>query len=329
MATPDVDPNRMDIDPPEPSTANSTAPATPNSYTTPPSVPTAGPSSSAGSADGTQPPPWAKPSKATEPKTEAKENGAPSPEPKKAEKKEEQPEPEPQVDISHIPPPDLNALLSKSRDPGAQIDATRIAIPELRALLDKSISLKNEGNRSFTSKPPKLGAARDSYLCALDCLPAVPKHLAPPRLDQDRFAEITDEEADQINIDWEAGAERVAVDNDIREAQKALWGNLAAVYSAQKLYKDCVDACTRALKFDPHYIKALHRRASANEHIGTWSALVSAQRDCQLLLTILPPDSTVATGVAKALDKLPQRIGAAKKREENEVGIKFGGLSTT
>ncbi|BEI85703.1 hypothetical protein CcaverHIS002_0511040 [Cutaneotrichosporon cavernicola] len=325
MATPDVDPNRMDIDTPEPSTADSTRPATPNSYATPPSAPTAGPSSSAGSADGTQPPPWAKPSKPTGPMTEAKENGAPSPEPKK----EEQPKPEPQVDISHIPPPDLNALLSKSRDPGSQIDATLIAVPELRALLDKSISLKNEGNKSFTSKPPKLDAARDSYLCALDCLPAVPKHLAPPRLDEDRFAEITDEEADQINMDWEAGAERVAVDNDIREAQKALWGNLAAVYSAQKLYKDCVDACTRALKFDPNYIKALHRRASANEHIGTWSALVSAQRDCQLLLTILPPDSTVATGVAKALDKLPQRIGAAKKREENDVGIKFGGLSTT
>jgi hypothetical protein len=32
--------------------------------------------------------------------------------------------------------------------------------------------------------------------------------------------------------------------------------------------------------------------------------------------------------VSKALDTLPQRIGTARKREETEVGIKFGGLST-
>lgn len=89
-----------------------------------------------------------------------------------------------------------------------------------------------------------------------------------------------------------------------------------------------MEACTRALQLDPHYIKALHRRASANEHIGTWSALVSAQRDCQLLLTLLPPDSTVATGVSKALDTLPKRIGVARKREEAEIGVKMGGLST-
>lgn len=71
------------------------------------------------------------------------------------------------------------------------------------------------------------------YLCALDCLPAVPKHLPPPTLDGNRFAEISDEEAEQIEIDWETGAERVAVDNEIRDAEKALWGNLGAVYGQQ------------------------------------------------------------------------------------------------
>lgn len=95
------------------------------------------------------------------------------------------------------------------------------------------MKLKADGNKNFTSKPPKLEAARDSYLCALDCLPAVPKHLPPPSLDEDRFVEITDEQAEQIERDWEAGPERVAVDNDIRDAEKALWGNLGAVYGQQ------------------------------------------------------------------------------------------------
>lgn len=32
-----------------------------------------------------------------------------------------------------------------------------------------------------------------------------------------------------------------------------------------------------ALSDDPHYVKALQRRAASNEKIGTWSALSSAQ----------------------------------------------------
>lgn len=140
MATPDadpnrmdVDPNRMDIDPPEPSTADSTGPATPSSFSTPPTSQTGAGQSP--SMDGANPPPWAKPAEPAEPaqpadKGKAKENGVPPPQPKKEEKAE--PEPEPEVDISHVPPPDLKALLSKSRDPGAHLDAARLAVPELR-----------------------------------------------------------------------------------------------------------------------------------------------------------------------------------------------------
>lgn len=95
------------------------------------------------------------------------------------------------------------------------------------------MKFKADGNKSFTSKPPKLEAARDSYLSALDCLPAVPKHLPAPALDDRRIVEITDEEAEQIELDWQTGAERVSVDNEIRDAQKALWGNLGAVYGQQ------------------------------------------------------------------------------------------------
>lgn len=32
-----------------------------------------------------------------------------------------------------------------------------------------------------------------------------------------------------------------------------------------------------ALKDDPHYVKALQRRAGANEKLGSWTSLTSAQ----------------------------------------------------
>jgi tetratricopeptide (TPR) repeat protein len=152
-------------------------------------------------------------------------------------------------------------------------------VPQLLALVDKALDLKAQGNKAFTSKPPRLDLARDDYLRALDCLPPVSKHLPLPSNDEERIREVSDEEAEQIELDFLAGPARIRADNAIRDAQKALWGNLGAVYSKQPTKdKETVDACTQALKFDPKYEKALLRRAAANERIGTWTSLVAAQR---------------------------------------------------
>ncbi len=37
-----------------------------------------------------------------------------------------------------------------------------------------------------------------------------------------------------------------------------------------------ISSCV-ALEIDPHYVKALQRRAAANERISTWSSLTTAQ----------------------------------------------------
>lgn len=39
---------------------------------------------------------------------------------------------------------------------------------------------------------------------------------------------------------------------------------------------------TTALEIDPAYLKAFHRRAQANENIGSWSSLSSAQEGTSL-----------------------------------------------
>lgn len=162
--------------------------------------------------------------------------------------------------------------------PGTHIDGASLSSEQLLALVDKALKLKDAGNKAFTSKPPQFDVARDDYLSALDCLPCVPKHLPLPAPHEDRIREVTDEEAEQIELDFLAGPARIRADNAVRDAQKALWGNLGAVFSKQTgKDKETVDACTQALKIDPKYEKALLRRAAANERIGTWSSLVAAQ----------------------------------------------------
>lgn len=168
--------------------------------------------------------------------------------------------------LKDVPPPDVTvghllgsadeqAVLNKDRAPGAHIEASLLSVPQLQvslegpgwashahhsshshslqALVDKALSLKGEGNKAFTSKPAKLDVARDDYLRALDCLPAVPKHLPPPGPDDPRIREVSDEEADQIELDFLAGPARIRADNSVRDTQKALWGNLGAVYAKQ------------------------------------------------------------------------------------------------
>lgn len=154
------------------------------------------------------------------------------------------------------------------------------------------MSLKDNGNKHFTASPQRLDEARKSYLSAIDTLPVCPRpEKAKPKAEASGLEEVTDEEAAQIEADrlQPKDTERDDVEADIRECTKAVWGNLAAVYLAEKEYKLAVEACnngkldnrprelTAALEIDPAYLKAFHRRAQANENIGSWSSLSAAQ----------------------------------------------------
>jgi hypothetical protein len=162
----------------------------------------------------------------------------------------------------------------------------------VQKLLARATALKETGNKHFLAKPRRLDEARDSYNAALDHLPDLP----PPRpfqtapAESSGLQEVTEEEAEAIEAEnaREKDTEREGVEQEIRECTKAVYGNLGAVYVAQEEWKQAVDVCTKggstvrheltlALKMDPEYLKAVHRRAVANEKLGTWSSLSSAQ----------------------------------------------------
>jgi hypothetical protein len=84
------------------------------------------------------------------------------------------------------------------------------------------------------------------------------------------------------------------------------------------------------------YTKALHRRATANDRIGSWSSLTSAQEgehftyinhqesanvvsDYQKLVTLLPSSSPQLRAIRAALHGLPSRIKVQQDKEKDEM----------
>lgn len=95
-----------------------------------------------------------------------------------------------------------------------------------------------------------------------------------------------------------------------------------------------------ALEIDPGYTKALHRRATANDRIGTWSSLTSAKQgtslptlgrgltelftkescvDYEKLMQVLPRSSPQYPTIRSALATLPRRIAAQQDKEKEEM----------
>ncbi|KAG8754307.1 hypothetical protein FRC12_011238 [Ceratobasidium sp. 428] len=92
-------------------------------------------------------------------------------------------------------------------------------------------------------------------------------------------------------------------------------------------HEGAVKACTEALIDDPKYIKALQRRASSNEIIGSWSALSSAESDYTALLDLLLPSSQPA--IRLSLARLKPRVEEAKERETAEMMGKLKDLGNS
>ncbi|KAG4305591.1 hypothetical protein PORY_001147 [Pneumocystis oryctolagi] len=120
------------------------------------------------------------------------------------------------------------------------------------------------------------------------------------------------------------------------KSQRAVYhANIAACYIHQKLWDLAVDACTQALKEDPYYIKALHRRAQANEKIATWSSLNAAllgkksslkptqtnivYKDYENIEKYLPQTSPILKSVRESISRVKPKLSEAQEREKAQV----------
>ncbi|CDO76628.1 hypothetical protein BN946_scf184868.g42 [Trametes cinnabarina] len=207
---------------------------------------------------------------------------------------------------------------------------------QIRKCLSDADALKQEGNEHFRSK--QWDQALASYRAALGRLPK--RHVSPRLEDKGKARADEDVENDEASSEAAAAsasdapptdeAQRSAmtlseVQLECAKARAVLNANIGACFMKLGDHNEVVSACTEALKDDPSYIKALQRRAAANEEIGSWSSLTSAQEDYKRLLELLPSRSPDLVRIRPTLAALPPRIEAAQKRETAEMLDKLKG----
>ncbi|KAK0505879.1 hypothetical protein EDD18DRAFT_1372669 [Armillaria luteobubalina] len=118
-------------------------------------------------------------------------------------------------------------------------------------------------------------------------------------------------------------------DKECAKVRAILNANIGACFVKMNELKQAVEACSEALIDDPQYVKALQRRATSNDEIGSWASLTSAQEDYNALLKLLPPNSPQFKETERSLQRLKPRLDDTQKRETAEMLDKLKGLGNS
>lgn len=102
-----------------------------------------------------------------------------------------------------------------------------------------------------------------------------------------------------------------------------------AVQLRQSLYKEAAESATEALKDSPNNIKALQRRATANEKLDTWSSLTSALEDYNYLAKLPDVPKVSLPAIRLAQRTIPPRLEQRKTQETQEMMDKLKGLGNS
>lgn len=193
--------------------------------------------------------------------------------------------------------------------------------------------LKAEANGKFTAK--HYDAALSTYLDLLAKLPpreatsdpepctsASEVHATEGTTSNDKSSEETDA-ASQTRSSPVAETEE---QEQIRLFRSVIYANIAATHLRLEQYRDAVKACNQSLLDQPNYVKALYRRAQANEQIGGWSAYSSAVQDNKLLLTLPDLPAPTKPQVVAAIERLEAKAQEAAEKEKDEMISKLKGL---
>ncbi|KAI6136796.1 TPR-like protein [Pisolithus sp. B1] len=173
----------------------------------------------------------------------------------------------------------------------------------VKRCLDKVNDLKLEGNDLF--KASKWTEALVAYRTALSHLPPRKRPVNQPA-DEDPSSSDNAETPDEHNKTPESTQPEAPTEDEVEfsKARAVVNANIAACLIKLDDNKGVIDACTSALEDDPHYIKALQRRAAASEKVDSWSSLARAQDDYKLLLELFPANSPEKRETDEMVDKL-------------------------
>jgi hypothetical protein len=193
--------------------------------------------------------------------------------------------------------------------------------------------LKAQANRHFAAKD--YDAALSGYLDILALLPPRPKPKQESseeeqddgqgEAEEAPIGETSPETATQESQESEEAGESEEM-QQIRQFRSVIYANIAATHLRLSQPRDAVKAATESLLDQPRYVKALYRRAQANEEIATWSGLSAALEDHQTLLSCPDLPSATRPDVQAAIARLEPKAKQAAEREKDEMISKLKGL---
>ncbi|CAE6366162.1 unnamed protein product [Rhizoctonia solani] len=200
---------------------------------------------------------------------------------------------------------------------------------EILDLLSRAESSKSQGNKLYIED--RWEEAKEHYKHGLTCVPK--RKPSPPgptpngregQLEPRPPTESEPRPLEEVSLPTEELSELEKKSASLRAQLNC---NIGACHVKLGDHEGAVKACTEALIDDPKYIKALQRRASSNEAIGSWSALASAESDYTTLLDLLPPSSKGP--VRLTLARLKPRVQEAKEKETAEMMGKLKDLGNS
>ncbi|GJN89557.1 hypothetical protein Rhopal_002544-T1 [Rhodotorula paludigena] len=205
---------------------------------------------------------------------------------------------------------------------------------ELRDLLEHAQQLKQQGNTEFGQGRWEM--ALETYREGLNELPIRKRSSAKGK--EKALPADAEPEKSEGNAAQEGDLDEEAESEELSELRAILSANVAACLLklvrsllpacveldpdeqiGQNRWKDAVKACDDALEDKPGYTKAIHRRALANEAIGSWGSLSSALEDFNKLAALPDNSPLLADQIKQAQARLPKKIEKQQEKEKEEV----------
>jgi tetratricopeptide (TPR) repeat protein len=194
----------------------------------------------------------------------------------------------------------------------------------LQDLVQEAQSFKEQANQLFAEK--QYEQAILTYSEALNCLPPRPKRSK----EEGEEHELGDEKQSVLTSTIAKGKQRAVEESEGEKAARLLravvYANLAACHWKLEEYKETVVACNEALQDDAYYVKALHRRAQANEQIKTWSSLSSAMEDYKTIEGLSQCPASLLPSLRASIKRLQPEIDEVSAREKDEMLGKLKGV---
>ncbi|KPV72194.1 uncharacterized protein RHOBADRAFT_66955 [Rhodotorula graminis WP1] len=188
---------------------------------------------------------------------------------------------------------------------------------ELRDLLDHAQALKTRGNGEFGQS--RWSFALETYREGLAELPVRRRSVKGKEKALPEGEDEGKQERTGATVARAGEVDEEAELDELSELRAILSANIAACLLKLERWKEAVSACDDALEDKADYAKAIHRRALANEAIGSWGSLTASLEDFNKLAS-LPGNSPILVKQIKvAQARLPKKIEDQQAKEKDEV----------